>query len=212
MSGQRPSLRGGLICQFIRYEVLSDGEFRLLRLAPGTLESPISVSIENRSVSASSETYQALSYVWGTSPNRKSIKCNDGQLRVTLNLFDALRRLRSTVKTSMLWIGAICINQDCSKQGLRGCIVLRFTCECLVSTFWGKGKGKEQEENNPSSFLNPSIQLARAYTSLNYPHIPSFISSFSRFFSVLFSFPHISSPNIFPLSVLLTIFEVELTT
>jgi hypothetical protein len=90
------------------YHALSDGEFRLLNLEPATFESPISISLEHRILSESSNTYEALSYAWGTSLERRMIRCEDGKLYVTVNLFDALRRLRSTATTRVLWIDAIC--------------------------------------------------------------------------------------------------------
>jgi hypothetical protein len=94
------------------YHALSDGEFRLLKLEPGTFDSPISISLEHRILSESSNTYEALSYAWGTSPERKTIRCGDGKLDITVNLFDALRRLRFITMTRVLWIDAICINQE----------------------------------------------------------------------------------------------------
>jgi hypothetical protein len=94
------------------HHALSDGEFRLLSLEPGTFDSPISISLEHRILSESSNTYEALSYAWGTSPERKTIRCGDGTLGITVNLFDALRRLRSITTTRVLWIDAICINQE----------------------------------------------------------------------------------------------------
>jgi hypothetical protein len=94
------------------YHALSDGEIRLLNLQPGTFDSPISISLEHRILSESSKTYEALSYTWGTSLERNTIGCGDGKLQITVNLFDALRRLRSPTMTRVLWIDAICINQE----------------------------------------------------------------------------------------------------
>jgi hypothetical protein len=100
------------LVQLYTYHALSDGEFRLLSLEPGTFDSPISISLEHRILSESSNTYEALSYAWGTSPERKTIRCGDGKLDITVNLFDALHRLRSITTTRVLWIDAICINQE----------------------------------------------------------------------------------------------------
>jgi hypothetical protein len=94
------------------YHALSEGEFRLLSLQPGPFESPISILLEHRILSESLSIYEALSYAWGTSPERKTIGCGDSKLHITVNLFDALRRLRSTTTTRVLWIDAICINQE----------------------------------------------------------------------------------------------------
>ena len=54
------------------------------------------------------------------------------------------------------------------------------------------GKGK----TNPLLSLNPSIQLARAYTPLNYPPTPSLSPPSSPASPCYFIFPRVSSPNI----------------
>jgi hypothetical protein len=69
--------------------------------------------------------YKALSYMWGYKtpsflplklwgrPNEpKTIRCNGVSLTVTPNLYAALRQLRHETEPKVLWIDAICINQD----------------------------------------------------------------------------------------------------
>ena len=89
------------------YYALSDGEFRLLSLHPRAFESPISISLEHRILSESSKTYEALSYPWGTSADHFAIVRDGGNLHVTTNLFEALRRLRSETTARALWVDAI---------------------------------------------------------------------------------------------------------
>ncbi|KAK8209870.1 heterokaryon incompatibility protein-domain-containing protein [Phyllosticta capitalensis] len=56
--------------------------------------------------------YKALSYVWGTTSASKRISVNGKDLRITTNLHDALKRLRHSSGSQILWIDAICIDQD----------------------------------------------------------------------------------------------------
>ncbi|KAF2681134.1 hypothetical protein K458DRAFT_249312, partial [Lentithecium fluviatile CBS 122367] len=61
--------------------------------------------------------YESLSYAWGypTGP-RTVIECNGRMVLVTLNLHDALVRLRHPTAPRTMWIDAICINQEDEKE------------------------------------------------------------------------------------------------
>jgi hypothetical protein len=56
--------------------------------------------------------YQALSYVWGDSSDVASVLVNAQNVPVTRNLFDALQHLRRTDEDLIIWIDALCINQN----------------------------------------------------------------------------------------------------
>ena len=57
--------------------------------------------------------YTALSYTWGQEePSIHIYIDNDKVLKVTPNLRSALRHLRSRDSSLLLWVDAICINQD----------------------------------------------------------------------------------------------------
>ncbi|KAF2096281.1 HET-domain-containing protein [Rhizodiscina lignyota] len=60
--------------------------------------------------------YKALSYVWGAKDPPHSVYCSGKQIRVTRNCYDALQQIRKRQRTSkeehILWIDAICINQN----------------------------------------------------------------------------------------------------
>lgn len=59
------------------------------------------------------QCYEAMSYVWGPSNERRSITlCGEKGFAVTDNLYSALQRLRYPNGERKLWIDAICINQD----------------------------------------------------------------------------------------------------
>jgi Heterokaryon incompatibility protein (HET) len=62
-------------------------------------------------------SYEAFSYVWGNAFARKAeIMCNGKVLKVTPNLKDALQRLRLKTCSRLVWVDAICINQDDTQE------------------------------------------------------------------------------------------------
>jgi hypothetical protein len=56
--------------------------------------------------------YEALSYCWGDSKDRRPILCNGACFNVSANLWSALADLRLEARSRLLWIDAISINQD----------------------------------------------------------------------------------------------------
>jgi hypothetical protein len=56
--------------------------------------------------------YEALSYTWGDAADRAVLFIGDAQLQVTRNCLDALLHLRREDTVRVVWIGAICINQE----------------------------------------------------------------------------------------------------
>lgn len=79
-----------------------------------TLQTSSTPAVRYQKYSTSIVRYEALSYVWGD-PNPKtpfSIYLNGLRFKVTDNLYSALRRLRRPERNRILWIDAICINQN----------------------------------------------------------------------------------------------------
>jgi Heterokaryon incompatibility protein (HET) len=60
--------------------------------------------------------YEALSYTWGGLGKPRSISINKQNLAVTENLHAALLRLQDRSFERILWIDAICINQENLKE------------------------------------------------------------------------------------------------
>lgn len=56
--------------------------------------------------------YEALSYVWGGSDKPHSISIGRYDLPVTANLYAALLHLRDRLIERIIWVDAICIDQD----------------------------------------------------------------------------------------------------
>ena len=114
-------------------------EIRLMTLLPGRFEDDISITLETVTLTKKHiPQYEALSYVWGSPENRVDISVKawnpersnllpslalsrrrslveasmHGTISVTQNLATALPYLRKEDKPRVLWIDAICVNQQ----------------------------------------------------------------------------------------------------
>ena len=90
----------------------ADREIRLLYLEPGSSKSRLSCSLSIVTLSKT-PVYKALSYTWGKPVFPASMKCSpSGQICITENLSVALCHLRLKDRVRVLWVDAICINQQ----------------------------------------------------------------------------------------------------
>ncbi|KAF8849413.1 HET-domain-containing protein, partial [Acephala macrosclerotiorum] len=91
-------------------------EIRLLHLLPGDSSEPVHVVLE--AVPFTSDNvpdFEALSYCWGSEENPMVIfvgESDEFTLAVTRNLGEALSYLRFENASRVLWIDAICVNQQ----------------------------------------------------------------------------------------------------
>jgi hypothetical protein len=88
---------------------------RILVLHPSSVQSkPIICTIQHIRLSDKSINYEALSYTWGDMSRKEPIHFHEGSkdLSVGATCFDALRHLRQQTTDRLLWIDAICINQE----------------------------------------------------------------------------------------------------
>jgi len=105
-----------------RYRPLQyDDEIRLVEIRPDPYCSgAIHCEIIHRRRSDPSLKYEALSYTWGGISKSKRIVINTScEFSVTPNCYDALRRVRHLEGTRLIWIDAICINQEDNKERTR---------------------------------------------------------------------------------------------
>jgi hypothetical protein len=93
---------------------------RLLRLLPNEDEAaPVQCELRNYSLQKlgpRTHLYEALSYVWGDTRETLPIWVDNNQFPVTVNLYAALFRLRDHSLERIIWIDAICINQEDSQE------------------------------------------------------------------------------------------------
>jgi ankyrin repeat protein len=99
-----------------KYDPLDlDGcSFRLLQLCHGD-DGPIKCYLFDANLDYDIE-YEALSYTWGDSAKPYEISVNDSPMPVTMNLMQALSDLRYTDRDRIVWVDAVCINQEDMKE------------------------------------------------------------------------------------------------
>lgn len=101
-----------------RYSFLPPGNIRLLRLMPyedGLDATVLRCQLFNYPLHMTGGNeclYEALSYVWGGPQKPCSVLINGRTLAITSNLSAALVRLRDRHLERILWVDAICIDQE----------------------------------------------------------------------------------------------------
>lgn len=95
----------------LTYPQLSENEkTRLIILEPGEPTDALRCHFKHV-CSLKDHEYEELSYVWGEESSDHTIQCSGMKIQITANLDDALRQLRYTDRTRLLWVDAISINQ-----------------------------------------------------------------------------------------------------
>jgi hypothetical protein len=99
-------------------------KIRVMALLPGDFESPIIVSLSTialEEIDTLMPSTEALSYAWGPLNERLEITVKghkNGTFSITANLAKGLKYLRNSTAARLLWIDAICINQqDLEERG-----------------------------------------------------------------------------------------------
>jgi hypothetical protein len=81
--------------------------------------------------------YEALSYCWGSKENQRSISLLGQEVKITTNLHSALLRLREERHPRILWIDALCINQeDVVERGSQVLLMENIYKSCKSCFIW----------------------------------------------------------------------------
>ena len=99
--------------RFSYQQFFSSHEIRIIELHAGQYSDPIHCTISHSSLDALPH-YEALSYTWGDVHSTTTMTCSPGQapLSITTSLDTTLRHLRWPDSSRMLWVDAVCINQE----------------------------------------------------------------------------------------------------
>lgn len=101
---------------YVHEKIKSTKEIRLFRFRKTKNINDISVKIEHVPVD-DLPLYECLSYTWGDLAVRKQIYCDGYTISVTVNLWDALNRIRARVdRRRLFWADQICINQKDTEE------------------------------------------------------------------------------------------------
>jgi hypothetical protein len=147
----------------------SKRDVRILCLQPKTTGN-ISANLQVVSLASTIRTYACLSYVWGSPTKTAAILIEGEELQVTPNLFSFLHHIQDATKVIVLWVDAICINQDDLEEkshqvGMMGDIY----SGCSYVHIW---LGAPPEMNAPET--NPFGVIEHFADSKHYHDLPGF--------------------------------------
>ncbi|KAG4438095.1 hypothetical protein IFR05_006416 [Cadophora sp. M221] len=95
-----------------QYRPLQDPRsIRLVEVLPGATGETVHISLHHSNLSALASC-SAVSYAWGSTTRDHLIFCDETTVAVTSSLHFLLEKLRGSQESQLLWIDAICINQD----------------------------------------------------------------------------------------------------
>ena len=124
----------------------SPQSFRLLQLLPSpnpstTLECTLLETALEKPLIPGSGDYEAISYVWGSSQDRVDINCDGEMISATRNCDEVLRSLRGARTSRLLWIDAICINQNNMAERNQQVKIMGLIYRCAVRVLVWLGSG-----------------------------------------------------------------------
>ncbi|KAL8740940.1 MAG: hypothetical protein Q9184_008441, partial [Pyrenodesmia sp. 2 TL-2023] len=137
-------------------------QIRLLELLPGTSGFPIRCRLRYEDLNPRSTVlgFQALSYCWGNSSERKSIIIDNATLlTVTTSLYLALHYIRDISKPKLLWVDAVCINQkDTEEKNQQVALMRRIYSAASAVLIW---LGEPSHDSHAAFELIPEILRAK---------------------------------------------------
>lgn len=125
------------------YDLLGSSQFRVLILQPGKDFEQVQCRLVTLDFNDSPE-YEALSYAWGDPAQTHSILCNGRKVGIPENLHAALWHLRHSDKPRIVWVDALCIDQqDLDERGHQVKLMKEIYSRASKVTVW---IGKETED------------------------------------------------------------------
>ncbi|KAH7308844.1 heterokaryon incompatibility protein-domain-containing protein [Rhexocercosporidium sp. MPI-PUGE-AT-0058] len=89
---------------------------RIFHITPGDPGEPLHGELSVETMRSVAGKYSALSYTWGTATEQRWIVINGKPFHIQPSLYAALHAVRSPVEDLPLWVDAICINQNNTKE------------------------------------------------------------------------------------------------
>lgn len=124
MSANRDTSPSKPRADFQHCRLSSPRSIRLLTLLPSpSLTAALELTLTEASLDTinlqGENSFEALSYVWGSPVGTLPVSCDSQQLLVTPNCESALRYLRLAGQNRLLWVDAVCIDQGSSTHSVK---------------------------------------------------------------------------------------------
>ncbi|RYP22315.1 hypothetical protein DL767_009072 [Monosporascus sp. MG133] len=120
-------------------------EIRLLELEPGRRSATIKARLRHVTLT-SRPTYEALSYTWGSPTDRRPMSLDGFDVTVTANLSTALQHLRYEDRPRVLWVDALCINQNDKDERREQVLIMRDIYEAATKVLAWLGQASEDSD------------------------------------------------------------------
>lgn len=121
-----------------KHEALLDARkfIRLLTLHSGQNDEPLRASLTPQPLSHDLH-FEALSYMWGPSEPKQLFQLNEQEFLLRPNIHAFLRRLRYHSKDRVLWLDAVCIDQNnISERGDQVSLMREIYSSCRQCLVW----------------------------------------------------------------------------
>jgi hypothetical protein len=146
-------------------------EIRLITLKSGDVKEDIQCLLTQHSLNQA-PAYEALSYAWGNSTEVMPISINGCMVHIRSNLYSALRHLRCQKNIRILWVDAVCIDQNDNTEKDHQVMIMKRIYECANQVIiWldeatrGSGlaleKIKEAANFRKEELVSKTLQWAR---------------------------------------------------
>ncbi|CAN9277835.1 unnamed protein product [Alternaria alternata] len=133
---------------------------RLLRIKSGTGDDGIQITLETFDLDSKTQ-FTALSYVWGDEKSPCKITCDGHKKPVRRNLWGVLSQLRKQRFDSLLWVDAICINQNDKEEKSFQVAMMRDIYKRAAKVIFWLGEQERYDED--------AVNLMRGFFK-RYPH------------------------------------------
>jgi len=141
---------------------------RLLELLPGEGDALLNCNLVHVFLE-DKPAYEALSYCWGDTARLLPIQCGTGRLNITENLQAALLSLRKENEVRIIWVDALCINQDDLLERSQQVQIMRNIYQAARKTLvW---LGSDSEEMKKGFQLVPYLHRVFVQAFEGHPHV-----------------------------------------
>ncbi|KAF5543805.1 heterokaryon incompatibility (het-6OR allele) [Fusarium mexicanum] len=142
---------------------LHEREIRLAHIHNGKWQDPISCDFKCTKIERhGTQSYSALSYVWGSSRAEETIQIDGYDHDISINLACAIRQLRDERSPVLIWIDALCINQCDIRERSLQVAMMRDIYESAqhVIVFLGHGSYHRIPKNYVTDRLLAPVQFS----------------------------------------------------
>ncbi|OJD17352.1 hypothetical protein AJ78_02537 [Emergomyces pasteurianus Ep9510] len=127
---------------------------RLAEILPGQSNDKLQLQLHHTTLH-NPPAYEALSYEWAGNSGLRPVKCGSQEFHLSANLRAGLKRLRYTNRRRLIWVDAICIDQDnCQERSHQVSLMRDIYRNAQKALIW---IGEEREHTGAAFDIIPQL-------------------------------------------------------